>query len=134
MTSESRGRNAVELDPLLADALHQLQAGKARLLLCDGRNGVTGQYNMAVATGEGDTVVILSERDDNPGASVTNSYADLAMAVLLQELVGADQNQARSDIRWFEHYPRQPGGWRKETLDVVTLPWNPQHGRFGAPS
>jgi len=61
-------------------------------------------------------VVVASEREDNPGASITNTYEDLATGVWQKLGLPVDQ------VTWMEHYGAQAYGVRiDETFDWVTL-------------
>jgi hypothetical protein len=66
---------------------------------------------------EGDAaVVVASEHEDNPGASITNTYEDLATGVWQKLGLPIDQ------VTWVEHYGAQAYGVRiDETFDWVTL-------------
>jgi len=61
-------------------------------------------------------VVVASEREDNPGASITNTYEYLATGVWQKLGLPIDQ------VTWMEHYGAQSYGVRiDETFDWVTL-------------
>lgn len=61
-------------------------------------------------------VVVASERADNPGASITNSYEYLATGVWQKMDLSIDQ------VTWIEHYASQSYATRiDETFDWVTL-------------
>jgi len=61
-------------------------------------------------------VVVASELEDNPGASITNTYEDLATGVWQKLGLAVDQ------VTWVEHYGAQSYGVRiDETFDWVTL-------------
>ena len=66
---------------------------------------------------DGDAAVIVaSERHDNPGASITNSYENLATGVYQKMELSVDQ------ITWIEYYGAQAYGVRiDETFDWVSL-------------
>lgn len=52
-------------------------------------------------------VVVLHERADNPGMSVTNASEYIATALYVSRLRHFDP----ASIRWFEHYPDDPQSW-----------------------
>ena len=61
-------------------------------------------------------VVVASERADNPGSSITNSYENLATGVWQKMGLSLDQ------VMWVEHYAAQSYGVRiEETFDWVTF-------------
>lgn len=45
----------------------------------------TGRFNVYVTNSELHTIVVLAEREDNPGASITNAYESYAAAVCQAE-------------------------------------------------
>jgi hypothetical protein len=77
--------------------------------------------------GDAATMVVASEREDNPGASITNTYEYLATGVWQKLRLPIDQ------VTWMEHYGAQSYGVRiDETFDWVTLE---RHGdRLVAPA
>jgi hypothetical protein len=61
-------------------------------------------------------VVVASERADNPGSSITNSYENLATGVWQKMGLFLDQ------VTWVEHYASQSCGvCIEETFDWVTF-------------
>lgn len=62
-------------------------------------------------------VVIATEMDDNPGASITNAAGEAATHVWRTLLP-----HAREGVRWIEHYPAREGSdLRREDFDEVTF-------------
>ena len=80
-----------------------------------------GLYDVEILPGP---LVIVTERDDNAGASVTNAWPELAAEICRQFRLAPS-----SRIQWIEHYPANQ--YRGETYDQVTMPWDGQ--RFGGP-
>lgn len=81
--------------------------------------GRVSQAQIAVYQATGELpLIVASERDDNPGPSLTTSIEDLANAVW-RELV-----PEAAGVRVIEHYPaREPrlGAWDDESFDLVTF-------------
>jgi hypothetical protein len=65
-------------------------------------------------------VVIATEPDDNPGASVTNMIEFLS-AELVEQHFRDPSYTARTPI-FIEHYPPRPARRRDETFDLVQFP------------
>lgn len=64
-------------------------------------------------------VVVASERADNPGASITNTYNHLATGVCQKLGLSVEQTT------WIEHYgPESYGEKIDETFDWISLVWN----------
>lgn len=84
-----------------------------------GAGGRMSQVQIAVYQARGELpLIVASERDDNPGPSLTNSIEDLANAVWRDLLPHAE------GVQVIEHYPaREPrlGPWDDETFDLVTF-------------
>ncbi len=85
---------------------------------CSYRDGLDRlcRCDLYVYRDEDAAVVVASEREDNPGASITNTYEDLATGVWQKFGLRVDQ------VTWIEHYGAQAYGVRiDETFDWVTL-------------
>ncbi len=96
--------------PLTYSALCSYRDGLGRLCRC----------NLYVYLNATCAVVIASEREDNPGASITNSYEHLATGVW--QKLGLPLNQTT----WIEHYTSEARfGW-PETFDQVALTPQPE--------
>lgn len=74
---------------------------------------------------EGKTLVLVSERSDNPGMSVTNAFEAIATSLVKDIALDA------SACLWVEHYPQEGmilhGRNLKtfaESFDLVTLTWD----------
>ncbi|WP_017161581.1 hypothetical protein [Xanthomonas phaseoli] len=103
------------------------------------RNGVATPYhytsstgfgsicNLVVTQNDGAAIVLLSERSDNAGISVTNFYEQLATLIREQHL----PHVAPEAIAWLEHYPADAAFG--ETLDRVAVRWNSELGRYEEP-
>lgn len=78
-----------------------------------GPNGVEGRYRVTSWDTSLGRVVMLTELDDNPGASVTNAVAWLIP--YLEQALQVDHE----DTIWIEHYPQS--GLREPTFDRVRL-------------
>jgi hypothetical protein len=69
-------------------------------------------------------IVVMMERDDNNGMSVTNASEEIATHVMATWLVTSDlENAHPSSFRWVEHYPRTPKRKAEETWDIVSYTW-----------
>ena len=64
---------------------------------------------------DGRTVVVASEREDNPGTSVTNAAEQLATAVVMTFCLDPDK------LVWVEHYPAEGPHAKREDWDLVTF-------------
>lgn len=77
-------------------------------------------------------IVVLSELAANPGASITNRYAEIGTAVYEEFL----SHVSVHDITWIEHYNRDSydehaGG--EESFTLVGLTWDDRKKAFYAP-
>lgn len=68
--------------------------------------------------------VVATELNDNPGMSITNAAADLAMMVC--RTFAIDPNE----LVWIEHYPVREK--IEETFDIVTFTVN-EYGKVSGP-
>jgi len=94
-----------------------------------GYHGCHSRCDLRVFTDETAYLVIATERDDNPGTSVTNMAEHLAWAVWRYL-------ECPAAFTWIEHYrDRALFGGRpqfKETFDIVTFKRDAR-GRFFSP-
>jgi hypothetical protein len=76
---------------------------------------------------DGRIVVVASEREDNPGTSVTNACEELATMVV--QTFGLDARK----VIWIEHYPPGKIHGKHEDWDLVTFGetrWDQDFDRF----
>jgi hypothetical protein len=87
-----------------------------------GLHGCPSKCSWEIHEDKGRITVIFSERDDNPGTSVTNFIEHLATMVYNQFL----KKYPAASICWIEHYPERRIGRRLEpaTFDQVMLSWD----------
>ena len=115
------------LDELEHKALMQARRGAAAVCHYQGLGGCASACDLVVVTAPDGAVVLFSERDDNPGTSITHCFDQLASDIYQQQL----QHYAPDSIRWLERYPAHAGSQR-ETLDRAKLHWN--GGAFQIPA
>lgn len=90
-----------------------------------GDGGVASYCGIEIARHDvGGATVVLTERPDPPGTSVTNAIAALATRVRHDRLA----DLAPENVRWIEHDPAR--GSRASTFDEVTLDWDPRARRY----
>lgn len=68
---------------------------------------------------DGRLIAVASERDDNPGASVTNTAERAATAVLAAYAPGQPER-----LTWIERYPPSRYHGPNESLDLVGFDWD----------
>lgn len=73
-------------------------------------------------------VAVASERDDNPGASVTNTAEHAATAVLARYAPGQPER-----LIWFERYPASRIHGPQESIDRVDFDWDGERHIFQSP-
>ncbi|MHB8346009.1 MAG: hypothetical protein ACYDHM_02300 [Acidiferrobacterales bacterium] len=82
--------------------------------------------------------VILTELAENEGPSVTNAIERLASAVCLMFPEELGQIPP-TDVLWLEHYSSKlsyrgvRGGGEWDTVDLVSLSWDANPGRYRSP-
>ena len=104
------------------------------LYLYRGLHGCPSYCWLRIYTTSGQTIVLATEVDDNPGTSITHRAAGLATEVVRTFGLPLDT------LRWIEHYPARLGGNGAPPLpasfDQVTFSgtaqgvWHPQWQRL----
>lgn len=117
------------LDATERRALDAMRTGRCRTLDYRGIGGGPARCDLAIATDAAGIVVMFSERDDNPGTSVTNWIENLAAEVHAKHFPERDPRS----IRWLERYPARPSIAERETVDRVALQWDAGNKRFHSP-
>lgn len=83
--------------------------------------GRPGIYDVAIVEAGQAITVVVREREDNAGISVTNGIEDIASTIGMR--VGSDRG-----LRFFEESYSQPGIYHEVTFAVA------KDGRYGSPS
>lgn len=109
-----------ELDLLEQSALEKARSGAALVCRFVGLGGCEGICDFVVAVDGGRAVVLLSERADNRGTSITNWFENLATGIYRQHLSWLPPDS----VKWLERYPAEARIGAKETLDRVHLEWD----------
>lgn len=73
-------------------------------------------------------IAVVSERDDNPGASVTNTAEHAASAVLARFAPNQPER-----LVWIERYPASQIHGPQESIDNVEFEWDAGRQRFYGP-
>jgi hypothetical protein len=91
-----------------------------------------GTYGLKIFKNKDDVKVILSELAINAGPSITNAFEKIATQIYRRFLAESPINT----ITWIEHYNKESysnSGAYPDSLDEVTLVWNPKTRRFRNP-
>lgn len=84
-----------------------------------GYHGCPSKCGLNIYEREDRAIVLLTERPDNPGTSVTNSIEELATRIYNERFPGCPVE----NIRFIEHYPADvihP----EPTFDLVEMDWS----------
>lgn len=111
-------------------AIGLLYRGDATRYPFEGLHKCASVCDLIVVDERDGSVVLLSERDDNTGTSITNYFEKLATQIHKTFLAHVDPEQ----IRWIEHYPKRVTKTgvpiADESFDRVTLKWNREHSCY----
>ena len=78
---------------------------------------------------DGHLLAVASERNDNPGASVTNTAEHAATAVLAHYAPGQPER-----LIWIERYPPSDIHGPSESIDLVHFAWDSGQQSFHSPN
>ena len=120
----------LQLTPLEQRALDAARRGKATRHEYIGIAGTPAVCDIVVIHENGAAAVLISERPDNLGTSVTNAIEHLATQIRKRHL----QSVASDSIRWLERYPGNTNAMRTESLDRVMLQWDISADRYRSPT
>ena len=111
-----------DLDTFELEAIETARQGRAALCNYVGMGGCACVCDLVIVPAVTGAVVLLSERADNCGTSITKWYEKLAT-----EIVRLQVGDLRAEtIRWMERYPADQRVGAHETIDRVILQWDGQ--------
>lgn len=111
-----------ELDAFELEAIEAARQDCATVCNYTGVGGCACVCDLVIVQSTIGAVVLLSERPDNQGTSITKWYENLATEIYRARL----GNLGAESIRWLERYPADHRIGVHETIDRVMLQWDGQ--------
>ena len=93
-----------------------------KTILIPGRKPTCCDIQILEDTDSHQHTIVMTERDDNPGLSITNSSERIATALV------NENKWAPADCRWVEHYATTPSRPAPVTWDLVIYTWGLRSG------